>query len=84
MGRGQFASSFNLLLPDALSTGKLTIVPNAVIVVTFGSLGCAVAILLWWLFLSRAPWSERLGAVLLIIVALFGTSRILHASHVSG
>jgi choline dehydrogenase-like flavoprotein len=30
LGRGQFASSFNLLLPDALATGKLTIVPNAV------------------------------------------------------
>src|SRR3982750_4009450 len=26
MGRGQFASSFNLLLPDALSTGNLTII----------------------------------------------------------
>ena len=31
MGRGQFASSFNLLLPDAMATGKLTIVPNAVV-----------------------------------------------------
>ena len=31
MGRGQFASSFNLLLPDALATGNLTIVPNAVV-----------------------------------------------------
>jgi choline dehydrogenase-like flavoprotein len=31
LGRGQFASSFNLLLPDALQTGKLTIVPNAVV-----------------------------------------------------
>lgn len=30
-GRGQFASSFNLLLPDALETGNLTIVPNAVV-----------------------------------------------------
>ncbi|MGH9674927.1 MAG: GMC oxidoreductase, partial [Bryobacteraceae bacterium] len=31
IGRGQFASSFNLLLPDALATGNLTIVPNAVV-----------------------------------------------------
>jgi outer membrane protein assembly factor BamB len=60
------------------------VVPGAVIVVIFGSLGCAVAILLWWLFLSRAPWSERLGAVLLMIVALFGSSRILHASLATG
>jgi choline dehydrogenase-like flavoprotein len=31
LGRGQLASSFNLLLPDALATGNLTIVPNAVV-----------------------------------------------------
>jgi outer membrane protein assembly factor BamB len=60
--------------------GVPIVAPDAVIVVYVGSLGCAVAILLWWLFLSRAPWSERLGALLLIIVALFGTSLILHAS----
>ena len=30
LGKGPFASSFNLLLPDALATGNLTIVPNAV------------------------------------------------------
>jgi choline dehydrogenase-like flavoprotein len=30
-GRGPLASSVNLLLPDALATGKLTIVPNAVV-----------------------------------------------------
>ncbi len=30
-GRGQFASSFNLLLPDALESGNLTIIPNAVV-----------------------------------------------------
>jgi len=30
-GRGQLASSFNLLLPDAMATGNLTIVPNAVV-----------------------------------------------------
>lgn len=30
LGQGPFASSFNLLLPDAMATGNLTIVPNAV------------------------------------------------------
>lgn len=31
LGNGQMASSMNLLLPDALATGNLTIVPNAVV-----------------------------------------------------
>jgi choline dehydrogenase-like flavoprotein len=31
LGRGQFASSFNLLLPEAMDTGKLTMVPDAVV-----------------------------------------------------
>jgi len=31
LGEGQFASSFNLLLPPAMDTGNLTIVPNAVV-----------------------------------------------------
>ena len=30
-GVGQFASSFNLLLPDALESGNLTIIPDAVV-----------------------------------------------------
>jgi choline dehydrogenase-like flavoprotein len=30
-GNGQLASSFNLLLPDAMATGKLTIVPNGIV-----------------------------------------------------
>jgi outer membrane protein assembly factor BamB len=28
-----------------------------------GSLGCMLAILLWWLIFSRARWTERLGAL---------------------
>ena len=30
--------------------------------------GGALLIVLWWLFLSRAPWLERLGAIALIVV----------------
>ena len=45
-----------------------------------GSVVGALAILVWWVFFSRAPWSERLGAVILMIVALFATSRIVHES----
>ena len=49
-----------------------------------GSLVGGIVIVLWWLFFSRAPWSERLGAIILMIVALFATSRFVHASIAGG
>ena len=49
----------------------------------FGMIGGAVGgllVILWWLFFSRAPWSERVGAIGLMIVALVATRRIVHPS----
>jgi outer membrane protein assembly factor BamB len=43
-----------------------------------GSLLCGLAFVVWWAFLSRAPRSERWGAVLLMIAALFATLRLNH------
>ncbi|MGH9581057.1 MAG: hypothetical protein ACRD2R_08690, partial [Terriglobales bacterium] len=45
-----------------------------------GTLVGALAIVVWWAFFSRAPWSERVGAIVLMIVALYVTSRFLHVS----
>ena len=39
-----------------------------------------LAVMVWWAFFSRAPWSERGGAVLLTIAALAATPYILHES----
>ena len=43
-------------------------------------MACGILIVLWWLFFSRAAWSERIGAVLLMVAALFVTRYIVHAS----
>ncbi len=40
----------------------------------------ALAIVLWWMFFSRAPWSERLGALALMIVAGVATYPLLDES----
>ena len=40
--------------------------PEAVGVGMIGSVIGAAVILVWWVFFSRAPWSERLGAVVLM------------------
>jgi outer membrane protein assembly factor BamB len=59
-------------------------VPRAVAFGVLGGLVGALAIVVWWVFFSRAPWSERLGAIALMIVALAVTSRLVHESIATG
>src|ERR1700738_1881541 len=59
-------------------------VPEAMAFAMIGSVLAALAIVVWWVFFSRAPWSERLGAVVLMIVALLATSRLVHESIAGG
>jgi len=42
----------------------------------------ALAILVWWLLFSRAPWLERVGAIILMVAAVFATRAVAHASMV--
>ncbi len=41
---------------------------------------CALAVVLWWLFLSRAAWVERLGAIVLLAAAALATAKLSDAS----
>lgn len=56
------------------------VVPGAAGIALLGSLIAALAIIVWWLFFSRARWLERLGAILVIGVALIATRPFLHIS----
>ncbi len=58
--------------------------PEAMVYGVMGGVLGGLALLVWWVFFSRARWSERLGAVALMAVALFATSRILHVSVATG
>ena len=61
------------------------VVPEATLYgILAGVFGGGLAVVLWWLFFSRAPWSERVGAIVLMPVALFATSRIVHESIANG
>jgi outer membrane protein assembly factor BamB len=58
--------------------------PEAVIFALLGGLVCALAIIVWWVFFSRARWFERLGAIVVMTIAMIATARILHASIAGG
>ncbi len=53
-------------------------------VAMIGAVVAALVILVWWVFFSRALWSERLGAIAVMIGALFVTSRLVHPSIAGG
>jgi len=59
-------------------------VPEAMVYGVMGGVLGGLALLVWWVFFSRARWSERLGAVALMAVVLFATSRVLHISVATG
>src|SRR5439155_27009187 len=60
------------------------VLPETMMFGVIGGMVGALAIVVWWLFFSRAPWTERLGAIVLMIGALFATSRLVHQSIANG
>jgi len=57
---------------------------NAQVIAVVGGLVGAMAIVVWWMFFSRAPWSERLGAIVVIIAASVATRPLTHVSIQNG
>jgi outer membrane protein assembly factor BamB len=56
------------------------VAPDFAIVKLLAPVAGGAMVILWWLFFSRAPWLERLGAVLLMAIALRATKLIVHPS----
>ncbi len=52
--------------------------------VVIGAALCGLAVVLWWLFFSRAAWADRLGAIVLMVVAVAATTRLVHESVANG
>src|SRR5215813_7458276 len=60
--------------------GLPLVIPDGLLYGLIGAAVGALAIVVWWLFFSRAAWSERLGAIVLMVVALLVTKPLLHES----
>src|SRR5438034_5472935 len=56
------------------------VAPDAGPIGLLGGVAGALAMLVWWLLFSRAPWLERVGAIVLMIVAVLATRTLVHAS----
>jgi len=56
------------------------VAPDAALVGMLGGVVGGLAIVVWWVFFSRARWSERVGAIILMIVAVPATKLIVHES----
>jgi len=60
--------------------GVPLVLPDAGMLAVLGAVVGGLVIVLWWVFFSRAPWSERLGVVVLMIVVVVATRYIVHES----
>lgn len=60
------------------------IFPDSGPVPFFGAAIGGVLVIAWWLFFSRAPWLERIGAPVLMVVAVALVSRFVHPSIATG
>jgi len=58
--------------------------PESLLFGTLAGLGCGLVLLGWWLLFSRVPWLDRLGAIALMIFAVFATRRFVHPSIANG
>jgi outer membrane protein assembly factor BamB len=60
------------------------VLPRATVFGVLGGVLGGLMIVVWWLFFSRAPWVERLGAFVLMVVAMIATRFVIHESIAGG
>jgi outer membrane protein assembly factor BamB len=60
------------------------VVPKALIYGMLGGMVGALAVVVWWAFFSRARWTERVGVIALVVVAMFAARFVLHKSIAGG
>jgi len=54
--------------------------PDQLLLGMFGGVACGLLIVAWWLFFSRAAWTERVGAIAVAFLAVLVTKLVVHPS----
>ena len=67
-----------------LRFGLPTFMPETALIGMMAGLLGGLAVVVWWAFFSRAPRTERWGAIVVIVVAMVATPRLLHESIATG
>ena len=80
---GIFVAIARFGLPIVAGDATIFGLSIAMLGVLGGMIG-ALLIVVWWLLFSRAPWIERIGAIILAIVAIAVTERLVHPSIAGG
>lgn len=57
---------------------------DTAIVAAIAAIALGLVVVVWWLFFSRAAWVERVGALVLMVVAVVVTKRVVHPSIAGG
>jgi hypothetical protein len=60
------------------------VAPQALMYAVLAGAALGLAIVVWWLFFSRAPWLERLAPLVLMPLAVLATKSIVHPSIANG
>jgi outer membrane protein assembly factor BamB len=60
------------------------VVPGAGGTALLGGVAFGLAVVVWWLFFSRAPWVDRVGALVLMAGGLLATRYLVHPSFAEG
>ena len=60
--------------------GAPIVAPDTGPIGMLAGVGGALAIVLWWVLFSRARWFERVGAIVLMVVAVFAARAVAHES----
>jgi outer membrane protein assembly factor BamB len=64
--------------------GVPVVLPEQAFIGVIGGFVGALAIVIWWVLFSRAPWLERLAAIALMVIGLPATWRFAHVSISTG